>query len=349
MLLRRVLALVALTLVAVVLWFLVELLQPFTGTGHGARVVTIPPSAGATQIGNILARDGIVSSGFFFGLRARLDGDRGKLRQGRFTMPLDTSYANALRILTTAPKAAPVTELTIIPGESRYQIAQILRRQGIAGNYLSATEHSSLLDPARYGAPRNTPYLEGFLFPDTYQLRTPVKLSALVADELTTFKREFATVNLSYARSKNLTPYDVVKIASLADAEAAAPSDLPKVTSVIYNRLREGMYLGLDTTVAYIFHDYTGNLTETELNSSSPWNTTNRPGLPPTPIDSPSLSAIQAAAHPARTSYLYFIVKVCGDGKLFFTNSYTQFLAASRAYNAAVEQRGIEKAEFCSR
>jgi len=340
-------AVIALLLVAAVIWFLVELFQPFAGSGHGRMLVVIPRGSSTSQIAGILADRGVVSSAFFFKLRTTIDGDRGKLLSGRYEMKLGMSYSAALTVLTTPPPAAPTTEVTIIPGESRYQIDRLLRKQGVPGSYLAATRRSRLLDPAAYGAPRSTPSLEGFLYPDTYQLRTPIRLSALVADQLTTFKREFATVDLRYARSKNLTPYDVLKIASLATAEAAAPPDLPKVTSVIYNRLREGMELGFDTTVAYIFHDYSGKLTQSELSSSSPWNTTNHRGLPPTPIDSPSLAAIKAAAKPAHTNYLYFIVKVCGNGRLFFTNSYSRFLEASRQYNAAVARRGIQRAEFC--
>jgi len=233
------------------------------------------------------------------------------------------------------PRVAPTVNVTIIPGHSRQQAQKVLHESGIRGNYVKATVSSPLLDPTQYGAPANTPSLEGFLWPDTYNLQRPVKINALVTDQLMAFKQHFAQVNLGYAKSKNLTAYDVLKIASLLTEESMKPGDAPKVASVIYNRLRLGIELGLDSTVAYATGNY-GNLTERDLHSRSPWNTTNHQGLPPTPIDSPDIAAIQAAAHPSHTDYVYFINKVCGGGALRFTASYSQFLVWSDDWNAAV-------------
>jgi uncharacterized YceG family protein len=346
--LRRGLAVVPLILVVAAIWFLVELFQPFAGSGHGRVVVDIPRGAGTSRIGSTLARDGVVSSGFFFKLRAKLDGDGSKLLPGRHVMALGMSYSAALQVLTTPPKAASTTNVTIVDGHDRWQINKLLRQQGVKGSYLAETRHSPLLDPIRYGAPKKTPSLEGFLYPDTYQLRTPISVSALVADQLKTFKQQFATVNFSYARSLHLTPYDVLIIASLAEAEATTAHDRAVVASVILNRLRLGMTLGLDTTVAYAVNNYSGSLTQSELATSSPWNTTNHTGLPPTPINSPSIAAIRAVAHPPKTNYLYFIVKVCGNGSLAFSHSYSQFLAESRAYQDSLTKRGLKKTTFCS-
>ncbi len=333
-------------LVLIGLWFLISLYQPFAGSGTGRIEVTIPTAASVGEVGDVLVKDGVVSSGFFFKLRAELDGDH--FRAGTFAMKRGMSYGAALQVLTTAPALPQTTNVTIIPGKSRWQLDQLLRSQGVPGSYLRDTIKSRLLNPAHYGAPANTPSLEGFLYPDTYALKRPISITALVADQLTRFKQEFARINFSYARSKNLTEYDVLKIASLEEAEAFKPSDLRLVASVVYNRLRLGMDLGFDTTAAYAANNYTGNLTNAQLNSSSPWNTLNHRGLPPTPIDSPALGAIFAAAHPATTNYLYFIVKVCGDGALSFTSNYQQFLEWSAAYSRSLNARGATKTEFCS-
>ena len=196
----------------------------------------------------------------------------------------------------------------------------------MAGSYLNATRHSSLLNPRSFGAPAKTPSLEGFLFPDTYQLREPVSIGALVADQLRDFKKHFSTVKLAYARSHHLTAYDVLTIASMIERESATAHDRPLIASVIYNRLRLGMRLQIDATTRYAVNNYTSPLTESQLHSPSPWNTYTHTGLPPTPIDSPSLASIQAAAHPATTKYLYFVVKPCGNGEQVFSSSYSQFL-----------------------
>jgi UPF0755 protein len=102
------------------------------------------------------------------------------------------------------------------------------------------------------------------------------------------------------------------------------------VASVIYNRLRDHMPLQLDATTRYATGNYTQPLTDAQLNSSSPYNTRNHTGLPPTPINSPGLSALQAASHPAQTNYLYFFAKHCTDQTVFFTN-YTAFQNADNA------------------
>jgi UPF0755 protein len=344
----RILALLLLVVAAALIWFLVELFQPFHGSPHGRVTVTIPAHSTASQVGDELARAGVVPSGFFFELRATLAGDRGDLRAGTYRLQLGMSYGAALKVLTTPPPAAKVTNVTIIEGRTRAQINDLLRGEGVSGSYFVATRRSPLINFAAYGAPRRTPDLEGFLFPDTYQLVEPISIQKLVNDQLRTFRQQFATVNLGYARSKHLTPYDVLVIASLVQAEAATTHDEPLVASVIYNRLALGMPLQLDSTTRYATGNYTKPLTQSQLNSRSPYNTRNHKGLPPTPIDNPGLSAIEAAAHPARTNFLYFVAKVCGNGSSAFESNYNQFLADSAKYQQARSARHGKSLTRCS-
>jgi len=257
------------------------------------------------------------------------------------------SYGAVLSILTTPPKQAPVTNVTVIPGRTRFQISSLLHQQGVRGSYLAATRHTKVLNVRAYGAPRNLSSLEGFLFPSTYQLREPISIPALVADQLKTFRQQFATVGMGYARRKNLTPYDVLKIASMVEAEAGTAHDRPLIASVIYNRLRLGMPLGIDATVRYAVSNYTSPLTSSQLSSPSPYNTRNHAGLTPTPIDNPSLASIQAAAHPARTSYLYFVAKPCGNGASAFSSTYSQFLLDAQRYDQARAKRGGRSPVVC--
>jgi UPF0755 protein len=321
----RVVSLVALGLAAALIWFLVELFQPFHGSGHGEVTVTIPPHASSSKIADLLAQDGVISSTFFFELRATLAGERSDLRSGVYHLKRDMSYSDVLTALTKAPPAAKVTELTITPGKSRHEIDALLHSQHVGGSYLAETRHTSLLDLPAYGIRRAPPDLEGFLFPDTYQVVEPIKISALVKKQLTDFKKHFAGVNMDYARSKHLTPYDVLKIASLVEAEAATARSRPLVASVIYNRLADGMLLQLDSTTRFATGNYTKPLTDSELHSRSPYNTRTHLGLPPTPIDNPGMAAIQAAAHPAHTNYLFFFTRNCGQ--TVFASNYSQFLA----------------------
>jgi len=290
----------------------------------------------------------VISSSFFFELRATLAGERSDLRAGTYDLQENMTYSKVLKTLTTPPTAARVTNITIVEGRTRAQINDLLRTQGVKGSYYVATRRSPLIDLAAFGAPRRTPDLEGFLFPDTYQLVEPISISALVNDQLKTFRTQWSHINLSYARSKHLTPYDVLIIASMVQAEAATARDRPLIASVIYNRLRLGMPLQIDATTRYATGNYTTPLTDAELNSRSPYNTRIHKGLTPTPIDNPGLAAIQAAAHPAQTNYLYFVVKPCGNGEQVFTSSYNQFLADARKYQQARNAHGGKSPERCS-
>ena len=168
--------------------------------------------------------------------------------------------------------------------------------------------------------------LEGFLFPALYEFTQFTNGDALVADQLAAFRKAFARVNLSYARSKNLTPYDVLTIASMVEKETAAPRERKLVAAVIYNRLHNKMPLGIDATIRYgLKIPGTKSLTKAAIASDNPYNSRRFPGLPPTPIANPGLASIKAAAHPAAVDYLYY-VRIPGTRRHFFTASESEFL-----------------------
>ena len=167
--------------------------------------------------------------------------------------------------------------------------------------------------------------LEGFLFPATYDFTVRTKSAQLVAQQLKAFRREWAKLNLRYASSKNLTAYDVLTIGSMVEAEAAAPEERQLIAAVIYNRLHLRMSLGIDATLRYGLRiPPTESIHQSQLDSTNPYNTSKQPGLPPTPIGNPGLASLQAAAHPARVDYLYFVRK---PDKIhhFFTASFAAF------------------------
>jgi UPF0755 protein len=167
--------------------------------------------------------------------------------------------------------------------------------------------------------------LEGFLFPATYDFTVRTTSAQLVGAQLEAFSRNWAGVRLGYARSKNLTPYDVLTIASMVEKEARAPEERPLVAAVIYNRLHARMPLGIDATLRYgLGIPATQSIRRSQLASPSPYNTRKRLGLPPTPIANPGLASIQAAAHPARVDYLYFVRKP-DHRHHFFTASFAAF------------------------
>ncbi len=173
---------------------------------------------------------------------------------------------------------------------------------------------------------------EGFLFPATYEFTKLTTSEKLVRDQLALFRRRWRSVDLRYAKSKNLTPYDVLIIASMIEKETVAPEERRLVSAVIYNRLRNGMALGIDATIRYGRNvPGTESLKESDLESDSPYNTRLRLGLPPTPISNPGLASIRAAARPARVDYLFFVRKP-DEVHHFFTASESEFFRKKCEY-----------------
>jgi uncharacterized YceG family protein len=153
-----------------------------------------------------------------------------------------------------------------------------------------------------------------------------------VNEQLQAFCDNWTSIDLSYARTKNLTPYDVLIIASMVEKEALAPEDRPLVAAVIYNRLHARMSLGIDATLRYGLNiPPTKSILQSQLDSNNPYNSRKFLGLPPTPIANPGLPSIEAAAHPARVDYLYFVRKP-DHRHHYFTSNYNDFVNHEHLY-----------------
>jgi uncharacterized YceG family protein len=188
-------------------------------------------------------------------------------------------------------------------------------------SYISATK--SLVVPCF--APHKQPKAEGFLFPATYDFLAKTTSRQLVVEQVKAFCQNWKSVNMSYARSKNLTPYDVLTIASLIQGEAVVESERATIAAVIYNRLHLRMPLGIDAALRYALNiPGTESIHESQLQNPTPYNLRLHTGLPPTPINNPGLASIRAAAHPAKVDYLYFVAKP-DKRHHFFTASATAF------------------------
>jgi UPF0755 protein len=196
--------------------------------------------------------------------------------------------------------------------------------------YLEAS--GAATPPAEFRKDWRLSSIEGFLFPATYEFTKLTSSGRLVAEQLRAFRRTWRKVDLRYARSKNLTPYDVLIIASMIEKETVVPAERRLVAAVIYNRLRNRMPLGIDATIRYGRNvPGTEPLKQSDIRSNSPYNTRNRLGLPPTPIANPGLASMRAAANPARVDYLYF-VRVRDSNRHFFTASEAEFCQKSLEY-----------------
>ncbi len=154
--------------------------------------------------------------------------------------------------------------------------------------------------------------LEGYLYPDTYFLpveTTPQEIINLLVNRT---RRELDSDKVNLARQQNLTPRQLLTIASLIETEAKLSAERPLVASVIFNRLKRGIPLGIDSTVIYAAKiagkwKNDGKVYQSDLARISPYNTRLVQGLPPGPIASPSAASIDAVLHPAQTSYLYYV------------------------------------------
>jgi uncharacterized YceG family protein len=246
----------------------------------------------------------------------------------------------------TTAKAPPVVKVLIPEGKTRLQIAQIAQAAGLKGSYRVAARRSPLLNPAQYGAPHGTRTLEGFLFPATYDMDKGAPSARLVEEQLTAFQENFSSEYAKRARALGLTPYELLTVASMIEREAQVPSDRAKIAAVIYNRLKAGIPLGIDATIYYAVENahniptYTKELTTSQLAIDSAYNTRTHKGLPPTPISNPGVASIQAAAHPAHDSYLYYVAGADGCGEQVFSTNETAFQEDVAKYEAAKRANG---------
>ena len=252
----------------------------------------------------------------------------------------DTEESVPPQVVTTAPKQK-VLRVVFPEGFTRKEmvtrvaevrlIAKKKRKvtPRLAGAAYAAASKAAKIPAAFRADARGT---EGFLFPATYEFTPETTGKQLVDDQIEQFEANWSKVDLTAARKKKLTPYDVLIIASMVEKETIAPDERPKVAAVIYNRLKAGMELGIDATIRYGL-DVPGTeaLRVSQLESDNPYNTRNRIGLPPTPIANPGLASMQAAAHPAKVDYLFFVRK---PDKVhhFFTASESEFFAKACEY-----------------
>lgn len=324
----------------IVIWFLFALFQPFKGDGSGEPFpVNVPAGDSVGQIGDLLADKGVISNATLFEVRATLSGKRGDLNHGVHQFREGMSYSAAIDELTKTTSKKTIT-VTIPEGLSRSEAADVIEKGGIPGDYMAATVKVKGFNPNDYGAQGRAKNLEGFLFPATYELKPTADVEDLVAEQLRAFKDNIAGVDMKYAKSKNLTVYDVLTIASMIEREVSVPKERKLVSAVIYNRLKMGEPLGIDATSRFATNNWTEPLTEADLQSDSPYNTRNHQGLPPGPIGSPGLASIQAAAHPAKSDVWLYVVKPGTCGEHAFSSSLAEHNANVKKYEEAQDAAG---------
>jgi uncharacterized YceG family protein len=175
---------------------------------------------------------------------------------------------------------------------------------------------------------------EGYLFPATYPLEKKSTPASLLSFMVNTANQKFNGAPVAAGAQRNaMNVYQAVTIASIVQAEAATKADMGKVARVIFNRLERGMPLQMDSTINYALNRATLKTSSSDTRVESPYNSYQRMGLPPTPIDNPGEDAMRAAINPPPGDWLYFVTVKPGDTR--FTANYEEHQRNVAEFNAA--------------
>ncbi|MFF4342123.1 endolytic transglycosylase MltG [Kitasatospora sp. NPDC001540] len=310
----------AVALTVFVLW--PEGKQPapdFAGGGSGQVQVSVAQGASLTQIGRTLTDKHVIASTRAFTEAAAKSPAGSNIHPGTYTLKERMSAASALNVLLDPSNA---NALTVPEGWRSTQVfAAIDARLGLKPGTTKATAEQHLADlglPAEAGG-----HLEGYLYPATYPVTGDSTALTLLQDMVKEAQGTLAGPSVADAAAANgVSPYGLLAVASLAQAEADNPEDMAKVARVVYNRLAKKMPLQLDSTINYALGRSTLTTTQDDTRLDSPFNTYAHPGLPPTPIGNPGRDALRAAINPADGDWLYFVTVQPGDTR--FTDSEEQ-------------------------
>lgn len=302
-----------------------------SGSPGEVRTIVVPEGATASSIGDLLADEGIIASAFVWDWYLRVQGG-GPFQAGEYQLAEDSSMGDVVDILGRGPKPPEERRFTVPEGFTAQEtLARLADPEKGLGFDLATLQQllaggtiRSVYQPADVTSP------EGILFPDTYEVEleaTPEQVLALMVSQL---DGTMGGLQVERAQDEfNLTPYEILITASLIEEETKVPEERAKVARVIYNRLRQGIPLGIDATSRYEAEVIRGDRSKLDFTSSSPYNTRRVKGLPPTPIASPGRASIEAALNPADGPWIYYVLEDA-EGHHLFTDSAAEFARAKQ-------------------
>ncbi len=305
--------------------------------------VFIPEGASTTSIAKVLKDAGVIRTDSSFIKAVKDRGAESMLKPGKYQMTTGMSDTDAMNMLISGPIVTG-NILTVPEGFTLEQTAA--RVETVCGiprdefiNEAKSADKYYNKDTQKYWFLQNVynNSLEGFLYPKTYTIPEGSNAAYVVGVLLDQFVIEIAGLDMSHAESHNLNIYDVITIASMVEKETYTASERDKVSSVIYNRLKNNMKLQICATVVYVLgpdaRDYGVNpLLYVDLEVESPYNTYIHDGLPPGPICSPQIASIKAAVNPAESDFLYYVL-TSTEGTHTFCATDEEFAAATAKYN----------------
>lgn len=293
-------------------------------------LVTIPSGTGTEGIARLLEENHLIGNTGIFKLQSKSKGYDGKFKAGQYSLSPSMSMEDIMKILMVG--SDETTRFTIPEGYDIKRTTAKLSEEGLVNAETFAREietgqfdYEFLAD-----APAGPDRLEGFLFPETYDIFTTANEHDIIDKMLYQFNKVFTDEYYARAEELGMSVREVITLASIIEREAQVPEDRPIIASVFYNRLKIDMPLQSCATVQYILGEQKPVLSIKDTQIESPYNTYQNPGLPPGPIASPGADSIKAALYPADTDYLFFLAK--GDGSHAFSVTYDQFLKDKAKY-----------------
>lgn len=306
-----------------------------TGKAGAEIVLDIPTGSSTSSIADLLEKKNVINNAFLFKLYIKVKGG-GPFQAGTYRLPLHDGAADVLKRLKAGPLPPPTRKFTVPPGLNLRQVpSQIITSIPTfsvdkLNAVLAAGQVRSQFQPAGKS-------IEGFLFPDTYEIGEGADETAAIQAMVTQFDKVANEVGLPNAQDLvGHDPYEVLIVASLVEEEAKVDADRPKIAQVIYNRLRQGMPLGVDATLCYVHAERPCVLHQSDLTRDDPYNSRKNVGLPPTPIAAVSRASLDAALHPDSGDEIFYVLDPnLPPGQHFFTASASEFEAAKARCKAA--------------
>lgn len=300
--------------------------------------IEIPEGYSTAQIAELLKENGLVEHPWLFRFLSKLNGYDGKYKAGKHIVSKKLNYEGLMLILTSDPEANPTNDVRIPEGFTVAELIDYLSERG----YVDRDRFESLCETKikKYRFLEDVPDrkypLEGYLYPDTYKFDVEWKEEEIVDRLLTEFNNVFKDEYYDRAEELGMTVDEVVTLASIIETEAKYVSDYKKISSVLHNRLNSGTYpyLQVDVTLQYArIMAGLGRiqiLTNKDKEIDSPYNTYKYPGLPPGPICSPRIEAIEAALYPEDTDYFFFFA--APDGTIVYSKTLEEHNRALAEY-----------------
>jgi UPF0755 protein len=302
-----------------------------SGSPGDVRTITVPKGATSSDIGDLLSDEGIIGSPFVWSWYLRINGG-GPFEAGEYSLAAHSSMGDVVDTMSRGPKPPDEKRFTVPEG---FTVKQTLARLAdpTKGLGFDVATMQQLLSSGQIRStylPDTVTSSEGILFPDTYEVQPKATPDQVLATMVSQLDATFAELHVETAQTDfHLTPYEVLITASLIEEETKVPEERPMVARVIYNRLKQGIPLGIDATSRYEAEITRGDRSKVDFSSTSPYNTRKVKGLPPTPIASPGRASIEAALHPADGTWIYYVLKD-SRGHHTFTDSASEFAKAKQ-------------------